>query len=156
MKPRIIVVTKLDKEIEQQVRKTDQKTLAIWAADCAQRVLPYFEEKYPDDVRPREAIAGLRAWVETQIFKMKEIRKFALDSHAAAREVGLDLAARAAARSAGQAVATAHTPLHALAAGRYAATAVFQAKSASDEAALAERQWQYSHLLKLKNGNKKG
>ena len=26
--------------------------LAIWAADCAEHVLPYFEERYPKDDRP--------------------------------------------------------------------------------------------------------
>jgi len=25
------------------VNKTDQKTLAVWAIDCAERVMPYFD-----------------------------------------------------------------------------------------------------------------
>ena len=29
------------------VQATDQKTLAIWAIDCAERVLPFFEEQFP-------------------------------------------------------------------------------------------------------------
>jgi hypothetical protein len=41
--------------------------LALRAADCAARVLPYFEGKYPDDRRPREAIAAGRAWVRGEI-----------------------------------------------------------------------------------------
>ena len=26
--------------------RADDKTLAVWACDCAERVLPYFEKKY--------------------------------------------------------------------------------------------------------------
>ena len=43
------------------IKNTDHKTLAVWAVDCAERVLPYFEEKYPEDNRPRRAIEALQA-----------------------------------------------------------------------------------------------
>ena len=33
--------------IDHQVFKPDQKILALWAADCAEHVLPYFEDKRP-------------------------------------------------------------------------------------------------------------
>lgn len=39
--------------------------LAIWAADCDERVLPYFEEKYPEDNRPRKANEACRTWART-------------------------------------------------------------------------------------------
>jgi len=103
-------VTHKDESMVELVRKTDQKTLAIWAIDCVERVLPYFEEKYPEDHRPRQAIEVIQAWVNTGVFKMADIRKAALASHAAAREVGKVNSARSAARAAGQAVATAHVP----------------------------------------------
>ena len=45
-----------DERIVELVKKTDPKTLAVWAIDCAERVLPYFKEKYPEDHRPRNAI----------------------------------------------------------------------------------------------------
>ena len=35
--------------MKELVRGTDKKILAVWATDCAERVLPYFEEKYPGD-----------------------------------------------------------------------------------------------------------
>ena len=41
--------------------KQHQKSLALWAADCAEHVLQYFEEKYPKDDRPRKAIEAGRA-----------------------------------------------------------------------------------------------
>jgi len=40
-----------DKSMVELVRKTDPKTLAVWAVDCVERVMPYFEEKYPEDHR---------------------------------------------------------------------------------------------------------
>ncbi|MCX6768340.1 MAG: hypothetical protein NTY83_00630 [Candidatus Micrarchaeota archaeon] len=133
------------------MRKTGHKTLAVWAVDCVERVMPYFEEKYPEDRRPRKAIEALRKWIRTGIFKMADVRKAALDAHAAAREVGEDNAARSAARAAGQAVATAHVPTHSVGAANYALQAIHRATNSSDaDAAVAkERDWQYRHLIKL-------
>lgn len=132
------------------VKKTDQQTLAVWAIACAERVLPYFESEFPADLRPRRAVATLQAWLKTGVFSMAVIRKASLDAHAAAREVGEDNPARSAARAAGQAVATAHVPAHALGAAIYALQAIHRASnSAEAEAAVAqERDWQYQHLQK--------
>ena len=58
------------------VKKTDQKTLAIWAIDCAERVMSYFEENYPEDHRPRNALETLQTWLNTGVFKMAVIRQF--------------------------------------------------------------------------------
>ena len=134
------------------VEQTDQKTLAVWAVDCAMRVLPYFEEAYPDDRRPRQAVETLQEWIRTGVFKMAVIRKASLDSHAAARDVGEDNPARSAARAAGQAVATAHVPTHSIGAAIYALQAIHRAASAADaDAAVArERDWQLRRLLELR------
>jgi hypothetical protein len=131
--------------------KTDHKTLAVWAIDCAERVLPYFEEKFPEDHRPRQAIEALHTWINTGVFQMAVIRKASLTAHAAARETGEDNAARSAARAAGQAVATAHVPTHAIGAAIYALQAIHRATDPADaDAAVArERDWQYQHLLEL-------
>jgi len=40
---------------------TEQQSLALWAADCAEQVLPVFEGSHPDDDRPRSAIEAARA-----------------------------------------------------------------------------------------------
>ena len=133
------------------VRQTDPKILAVWAIDCAERILPYFEEKYPDDKRPRQAIETLQKWIKTGVFKMAEIRKASLDSHAAARDVGEDNPARSAARATGQAVATAHVSTHALGAAIYGLQAIYRATETADaDAAVAkERDWQYQHVLEM-------
>jgi hypothetical protein len=65
--------------------------MAVWAIDCLERVLPSFEERYPEDNRPHTAIETLQAWIHTGVFKMAVIRKASLDSHPAAREVGEDI-----------------------------------------------------------------
>jgi hypothetical protein len=149
-KPRFSLTQHKDEFVE-LVEKTDHRTLAAWAIDCAERVLPYFEEKYPEDHRPRNAIETLQTWINTGVFEMAVIRKASLASHAAAREVGEDNAARSAARAAGQAVATAHVPTHSIGAAIYALQAIHRATDPSDAdaAVTKERDWQYQHLLEL-------
>ncbi len=151
MRKPVLVKTSMDGIIEDLSGRTEHKVLATWAADCAGRVLHYFEEEYPDDPRPGAAIEALRKWVQTGVFRMADVRKASLDAHAAARNAGAFTPARSAARAAGQAMATAHVPRHALAAAIYAANAVHDATRSpgADEAALRERQWQYQHLLHL-------
>ncbi|MEK6967054.1 MAG: putative immunity protein [Nanoarchaeota archaeon] len=130
--------------------KAAHKIIAVWAADCAERVLPYFEEKYPKDNRPRKAIEACREWADTGVFKMAVVRGLALASHAAAREVGEDNAARFAARAAGQALATAHVCGHASAAAEYALKAAGTLKPKSGVNLVeSERKWQITHLRKL-------
>jgi hypothetical protein len=143
-------------EFLELVSQTDHKTLAVWAIDCAERVLPYFEEKYPEDHRPRNAIETLQRWIDTAVFKMDVIRKASLASHAAAREVGEENPARSAARAAGQAVATAHVPTHSIGAAIYSLQAIHRATDSSDAdaAIVKEKEWQYRHLLELRNGLK--
>jgi len=127
-----------------KVSKQDQKLLAIWAADCAEHVLPYFEKKYPEDNRPKEAIETLQAWIDTGEFKMAVIRGSSLAAHAAARKAKKDSAAQFAARAAGQAVATAHVPSHSIGAAWYGIKAVNAAGADTDK----EREWQYQRLPK--------
>ena len=152
MKRKKFVITHKDEEIWDLIKNTGHTTLAVFAMDCAERVLPYFEEKYPEDNRPRIAIETLQAWIHTGVFNMAVIRKASLDSHAAAREVGEDSPARSAARAAGQAVATAHVPRHAYGPAVYAQQAIYRASNPSeaDAAVAKERDWQYRHLLELR------
>lgn len=140
-----------DLPLEALIQKTDKRTLAIWAADCARRVLPYFTDSIPEDDRPAQALRTLQAWIETGTFRMADIRTASLDAHAAARAIGEDTPARSVARAAGQAVATAHAAGHAPASARYAQQAVFRAadEAEAEAAVKRERDWQYAHLLKL-------
>lgn len=134
--------------------KEDHRSLALWAADCAEHVLPCFEEEYPQDIRPRNAVEAARAWARGEI-AMREARAAAVAAHAAARDATA-AAARAAARAAGHAAATAHMATHAPHAATYAATAATHAAAtpgdtanATDAARAAtarEREWQVRRL----------
>lgn len=128
--------------------KQEQRLMATWAADCVERVLPFFEKAYPKDDRPRKAIEACRTWVRTGVFKMADIRGASLAVHAAAREAKENNAACFAARAAGQAVATAHVPQHAFGGAYYALKAIAAADPAHDAEVkvVEERNWQARHI----------
>ena len=44
-----------------------EKSMRLFAANCAEHVLNYFEDKYPEDTRPREAIQAARDFAEGKI-----------------------------------------------------------------------------------------
>jgi hypothetical protein len=126
--------------------KSDHSSLALWAADCAEHALPYFEEKYPKDDRPRKAIEAARAWTRGEI-RVCEARAAAVAAHAAARDAD-EGAARAAARAAGQAAGTPHMAGHARHAADYAVKAAACAAGTNDASATTatEREWQCRRL----------
>ena len=137
----------MKKVIYKKYSRNDQKTLATWAAKCAERVLPLFEKVFPDDPRPREAIKECRTWVRTGIFKMSTIRAAALGSHVAARHAQKTPAACFAARAAGHAVGTAHVTQHSSGSAYYALKAIAEAHLDKAEAKLAkEIAWQSQRL----------
>jgi len=151
MKNKIFSLNFKDEDLRMLILQTNHRTLAMWAIDCVKRVLPYYKQAFPDDPRPQCALGTLQEWIETGQFNMKTIREAALASHAAAREVGEDNPARSVARAAGQAVATAHVPTHALAAANYALQAIHRAhlEDEPNHAVANERAWQYQRLVDL-------
>ena len=151
MKKPIFSLADMDQALTALVAATDQRTLAVWAIDCAERVMPYFEQAYPEDGRPRQALDTLKTWIATGKFRMAVIRKASLGAHAAARDVGEDSPARSAARAAGQAVATAHVHTHAPGAALYALQAIHRAATPEEAGAAvaAERVWQRERLVAL-------
>ncbi len=155
MKPAAFSLKRYKDEFLPLVSQTDHKTLAVWARDCAERSLPYFEAARPDDPRPRLALETLQAWIDTGVFKMAVIRKASLDAHAAARAVGADNPARSAARAAGQAVATAHVSTHSIGAASYTLQAIHRLSDPAEvDAAIAtEYNWQVQHLIELRGNS---
>jgi hypothetical protein len=117
----------------------EHRLLALWAAACAEHVLPLFENCSSDD-RPRRAIDAARAWAKGGI-SVGAARKAAVAAHAAARRVK-SRSASAAARAAGHAVATAHMADHSLGPCVYAPKAV----KAAGGLAGVERVWQIAQL----------
>ncbi|WP_212755282.1 putative immunity protein [Flexivirga aerilata] len=121
------------------------RLLALWAADCAERVLPLFESKRPDDPRPREAIEQIRAWSRGEVGMMTSR---AAGGHAMGAARPLRGAPRFAAYAAGQAGVVAHVAEHDLGAAAYAIKAVRAAAPKGMEAAAgaAEGHWQREQL----------
>ncbi|ART71397.1 hypothetical protein BTO20_25175 [Mycobacterium dioxanotrophicus] len=131
----------------------DLRPVSLWAADCADRALPYFENALPGDSRTRDAIDGARAFGGGQQ-RDKRMRKLAFAALKACGEVD-DPSAKAAARAAQMAVAVAYTHLDltATAAARQTmhllAPAVYAARArelAGDSAAAdTEIDWAAAH-----------
>ncbi|MCU0515234.1 MAG: hypothetical protein MUE40_21990, partial [Anaerolineae bacterium] len=123
----------------------DHRLLAMWAADCAEHVLHFFEQVQPADDRPRRAIEQVRAWVRGEI-SMTQSRTAAGHAMGAARP--WRGAAREAAYAAGQAAAVAHVAAHELGAAAYAIRATRAAAPEAERMAAArlECQWQRAQL----------
>lgn len=123
----------------------NHRLLALWAATCAEHVLPLFESVQPSDSRPRRAIEQIRAWTRGEI-KMMEARAAGGSAMAAARP--LSGAARYAAYAAGQAGVVAHVAAHELGAAAYAIKAIRAAAPAGEqeETGRLECRWQRAQL----------
>ena len=117
----------------------DHHLLALWAADCAEHVLPFFESVCPEDERPRDAIAAARAWAAGER-PMMEAR--VLGGHAMGAARPLRGPARFAAYAAGQAACVGHVAEHDLGAAAYAIKAARGAAGKDIAAGRAERDWQ--------------
>ena len=138
------------------VQTWNEKNLRLFAADCAEHVLPIFEKKYPKDNRPRLAIQAARAFAEGKISAnaMLEARSAAYAAYAVADAVA-DAAAYAAAYAAyAYAAYAAYAVADAAAYAAYAvadaaayAAAAYAAAADAAAARQKERQWQ---VLKLK------
>jgi hypothetical protein len=100
----------------------DRRTVASWAADCAEHVLAILEDAAPDDGRVRAAIDQTRSFAAGDLDVAEAVKRRGGEAGAAAREAATP-AAKAAAYAAEQAAAVAHMGAHALGAAGYAATA---------------------------------
>ena len=133
------------------VSDEDLRLVGLWAADCAERVLPLFEAKAPADARPRAAIEGIRAFAHGGK-RIGQLRSLAWAAHAAARE-STDPVATAAARAAGYAAATAymhplathHQTKHVLGPARYMALARELAAGDAPSVGDEEIRWAIEH-----------
>ena len=123
----------------------DHHLLALWAALCAEHVLPLFEAERPADPRPRQAIGQVRAWTRGQV-TMTQSR--AAGGHAMGAARDRRGAARHAAYAAGQAGCVAHVAAHDLGAAAYAIRAVQAAAPAGQGEAAGRREcrWQRDQL----------
>ena len=106
------------------IETQSKETIVIWCTSYAwEYILPIYTKCYPNDLRPRDALAAARDWLDGKI-KLPEAKNLILACHAAAREAENNPAARAAARAIGQASSTIHSPAHSLGIALYGALAI--------------------------------
>ena len=108
--------------------KGHDKALRLFACQCARLVLPIFEEKYPEDDRPRKAIEAAEAFALGQIDKA-ELAKAAADATYVANAAAY--AAYAAADAANAAADAAYAAAYAAADAAYFAANAAAANAAS-------------------------
>ena len=129
----------------------DRRQIGLWAADCAERVLPLFEAEAPTDRRPRAAIEAVRTFA-LDGRRTAQLRSAAWAGLAAAREV-TEPAATAAARAASyaaatpytHAVATPHQVRHVLSPALYQALARELAAGSDPAVGDGEVRWAVGH-----------
>ncbi len=132
-----------------------ERGIRLFACDCAERVLPLFEKKYPLDNRPRTAIDVVRRFANGEASPeeleaaaeaaARAARAAARAAEAAARAA--EAAGWAAAWAAAGAAGAARAAWAAWAAAEAAKAAVGWAAGAAAEA--VEREWQTNYLMKL-------
>ena len=130
------IIHESDKSVAEQARLVrrietwNNKTLRLYAADCAERVVSLYEKDYPTDTRPRKAIQAARDFANGKI-TAEELNAAANAAYAAA--------CAATAANAANAAYAAYAAACAAYAAAYAAYAAYVADA-------AERKWQVERL----------
>jgi hypothetical protein len=121
-----------------------EKPIAVrFACQCAERVLPIFESKCPDDKRPRRAIEAALKWLNDPSEASRNAANAAADAAAAANAYAANAAANAYAADA------AATAANAAANAAADAAAAAAANAAAAAARNSERKWQANQLRRL-------
>lgn len=156
-----------------QLQTWNERTAWLFAADCAEHVLHLYTQAYPNDSRPRDAIAASRAYAKGMIAAAawdaaraaawdaaRDAATAAWDAQLAAEmATARDVAAAKAAREAAYAAAMAadwDTDWDAAQSAAWLA-AVHAARAAAwaaarDDAQTAERKWQTKRLFDYLEG----
>ena len=94
------------------VEKQKRIVLVMWAFDLARESIKVLEEKYPQENRPRDALAYSKAWARGEI-KMPIAQRKILDCHGFAKEID-NKEDIASVHAVGQACSVVHTAGHAM------------------------------------------
>lgn len=130
----------------QTLEVEDRRTVAAWAADCADQVLSIYEAAVPGDTRVRAAIEQTRSFASGELDVVDAQRRRGGQAGAAARDAPTP-AATAAAYAAEQAAAVAHMGAHALGAAGYAGkAATLDAPSEADAVAASQARRQVADM----------
>ena len=112
------------RSLMKRIDTQSKTTLAHWCLDYAhEQILPLYEKRIPDDLRPRNAIEAARSWLEGTM-KLPQAKQAILACHTAARAAEGDAVAQAAARAVGQCASTIHSARHCIGLALYGALAI--------------------------------
>ena len=128
------------------------QSLGIWAAICAEKVLPIYEKIIKDN-RPRIAIESIKEFSKSGR-RIKQLRIAAMDAHRASQEVKNYEAASAAAKSASLAASSAFThpfrdirqAVHILGPAAYSALAIELENGSDPEIGETEIAWAIQNI----------
>ena len=73
-------------DLRHLIEQTNRRVLILWALELAEETALQLAERYPEDLRPREAIDTARAWAAGEI-KMPTAKQAILNCHAMAKEL---------------------------------------------------------------------
>ena len=104
------------------IDQANRRALILWALELAEETARELAEKYPEDHRPRKAVAASGAWASGEI-KMPIAKREILNCHAMAKEQTAP-ADIARCHAVGQACSVVHTVGHALGYPMYELTAI--------------------------------
>lgn len=109
-------------DLYQLIKNANRRALILWALELAEETVQQLEVKYPEDIRPREAVEAARAWAAGEV-KMPIAKRAILNCHAMAKELSSP-ADIARCHAIGQACSVVHTEGHALGYPMYELTAI--------------------------------
>ena len=112
------------RSLAQLAETQSKRTLCLWSIDYAEaHLLPVFEREFPDDTRPREALANARGWLEGRV-PFVDAKDTNNGAHNAATAAEGHPAVQAAARAIAHASLTIHVSAHCMGIAFYGAAAL--------------------------------
>lgn len=109
-------------DLAELLRGQSHRVQVLWALSLVKEIVEVLERKYPEELRPREALVAARLWAQGEI-KMRPAQRKILDCHAVAKGL-TSLEDIALCHAAGQGCSVVHTPGHALGLPMYELTAL--------------------------------
>lgn len=115
------------------IETQSKPTLIRWGTGYAEaHILPVYENAYPEDPRPRDALTNAVGWLEGRV-RFVDAKETNNGAHTAATEAEGNPAAQSAARACAHASLTIHVAAHCLGIAFYGAAALAYARVGTDE-----------------------
>lgn len=104
------------------LQEQDHKTIVLWAFEQVKPIVQDLKEKYPEEIRPEQALELSQKWARGEI-KMPEAKRAILNCHKVCKEIE-DEADIARCHAVGQGVSSVHVETHAIGLCFYELTAL--------------------------------